>query len=156
MSDARWTEVEEDVAAATGHLGRSVELFGAGGFSGEGIEAYKARMAFMHVMQSGHTSLESALVRIMDRLGEEPPTGRDWHADLIRRAARAIGGRPAILPAEIADAANETRRFRHVAMRSYGTFEPSRAEPSVAAAAVLAAGLPDAIAAFRRGIDPDG
>ena len=41
-------------------------------------------------------------------------------------------------------------------MRSYGTFEPTRAEPSAAAAGVLAAGLPDAIAVFRRGIDPDG
>ena len=96
MSDARWAEVEEDVAAAAGHLARSVELFGAGGFAGEGLEAYKARMAFMHSMQSGHTSLESALVRIMDLLGEEPPTGRDWHADLIRRDYRGRPRNPAL------------------------------------------------------------
>lgn len=52
--------------------------------------------------------------------------------------------------------AHETRRFRQIAMRGYGTFEPTRAAPSVAAAGVLAIGLTDAISAFRRGIDPDG
>ncbi len=108
MSDARWTEVDEDMAAAAGHLARSVELFAAGGFAGEKLDAYRARMAFMHAMQSGHTSLEAALLRILDLLGEEAPSGRDWHADLIRRAARPLAGRPAILAQAVADAANET------------------------------------------------
>lgn len=155
MSDARWTEVDEDMAAAAGHLARSVELFAAGGFAGEELDAYRARMAFMHAMQSGHTSLEAALLRILDLLGEEAPSGRDWHADLIRRAARSLAGRPAILAPAVADAANETRRFRHVAMRSYGTFDPSLAQPAVAAAGLLAASLADAAAAFRRQVDPD-
>lgn len=82
------------------------------------------------------------------------PTGGDWHADLIRRAASIVAGRPAILPEDAARAANETRRFRHVAMRSYGSFDAILAEPSVRAAEHLAVALPDAIAAFRRVIDP--
>jgi len=35
MSDARWFEVDEDVAAATKHFGMSVDLFAAGGFGGD-------------------------------------------------------------------------------------------------------------------------
>jgi len=155
MSDARWTEVDEDAAAA-GHFGRSVELFAAGGFIGEELDAYRARMAFMHAMQSGHTSLEAALSRILDLLGEEMPSGRDWHADLIRRAARPLPDRPEILPPVVAEAASETRRFRHVAMRSsYGMFDPALAQPAVAAARLLASSLADAVISFRKRVDPD-
>lgn len=154
MSDARWFEVDADVTAATGHLARSVELYDAGGFAGDDLDAYRARMAFMHAMQSGHTSLGSALLRILDLLGEEAPSGRDWHADLIQRASRPIPGRPAILPAPIARAANETRRFRHVAMRNYGGFDPGLARPAVQAARLLADGLPGAVAMFRQSVDP--
>ncbi len=109
----------------------------------------------MHAMQSGHTSLEAALSRILDLLGEEMPSGRDWHADLIRRAARPMADRPEILPPVVAEAASETRRFRHVAMRSYGTFDPALAQPAVAAARLLAAGLANAVILFRKRVDPD-
>ncbi len=154
MSDARWFEIQEDVAAACGHFARSLDLFAAGGFDGDGLDAYRSRMAFMHAMQSGHTSLESVLVRVLVLLGEEAPSGADWHADLIRRVARTLGARSAILPLELAEAAQETRRFRHVAMRNYGQFDPQRARPAIAAAVVLAQGLRAAIEAFRRQIDP--
>ena len=39
----------------------------------------------MHAMQAGHTSLESGMVRIMRMVGEVPPTGEDWHADVAKR-----------------------------------------------------------------------
>ena len=129
MSDARWFEVGADVADATGHFARSVSLYGLGGFEGDGLDAYRARMAFMHAMQSGHTSLETGLVRILDLMGEEAPTGRDRHADLLKRVARAMKDRPLILPPDVAQAAPETRRFRHVAMRGYGGFEAHLAHP---------------------------
>lgn len=111
-------------------------------------------MALLHAMQSAHTSLESALVRLLRLIGEDVPVGGDWHADLIRRAASAVAGRPAILPADLARAANETRRFRHVAMRSYGSFDATLAEAPVRAAGLLAGGFSAAMAAFRRVIDP--
>ena len=155
MSDARWFEVEADLAASVEHFGRSVTLHDLGGFDGGGLDAYRARMALMHAMQSRHTSLEAALVRILDLLHEDVPTGRDWHADLLRRVSHALMDRPAILPPSLAQAANETRRFRHVAMRSYGDFDPARAQPAIAAAALIAHGLAAAVLAFRRQIDPD-
>ena len=154
MSDARWFEVDADTAAAIEHFSQSVRLFTLGGFDGESLDAYRARMAFMHAVQSGHTSLEAALVRILDLLGEDAPTGRDWHADLLKRVAHDIPGRPAILPQDVAKAANETRRFRNVAMRSYGGFDPVLARPAVMAADLIAQHLQDAVTAFRGQMDP--
>lgn len=154
MSDAQWFEVDEDVAAATRHFGMSVDLFAAGGFDGDGIGAYRAGMALMHAMQSGHTSMESALVRVLNLLGEEVPIGRDWHADLIKRVSREVAGRPAILPPDLARAAGETRRFRHVAMKGYGSFDVELSRPSVLAAGFVARNLGPAILLFRAMIDP--
>ena len=154
MSDARWIEVDDAAAAATKHFGMAADLFAAGGFDGDDIGAYRASMALMHAMQSGHTSLESALVRILGLLGEEAPSGQEWHADLIRRVAREIAGRPAILPPDLAKAAGQTRRFHHIAMKGYGSFDPELARPSVLAAGFVARNLGPAIAAFRAMIDP--
>jgi len=154
ISDARWFEVDEDVAAAVKHFGMSADLFAAGGFDGDGIGAYRAQMALMHAMQSGHTSLESALVRILDLLGEEAPSGKDWHADLIKRASHEIAGRPAILPPDLARAAGETRRFCHVAMKGYGSFDMELSRPSVLAASFVAQNIGPAISSFRTAIDP--
>lgn len=155
MSDARWFEVEKDLASAQDHFGNSVDLYRLGGFGGDDLDAYRARMAFMHAMQCGHTSLENALLRILTLLREEPPDGPEWHADLLARTASPLGSRPAILPRDLQAAADLTRRFRHVATRSYQNFREDLAKPAVEAASTLAQHLPAAISAFRRVIDPD-
>src|SRR5690349_4402510 len=99
-------------------------------------------MAFLHAMQSAHTSLESGLVRILEMIGEERPSGDRWHADLIWRAAIDRPGiRPPILGSDLIAAADETRRFRNVASRAYDNFEPAAAIGAVAAARALAAQL---------------
>ena len=118
------------------------------------MEGYVRRMAFMHAMLAGPTSLETALLRILEIQGEETPGGSQWHADLIRRAGRATENRPVILPAQLVNAADRTRKFRHVATRAYDTFDPDDAEPAVRAAEKVAAGLAGAIAAYRQAIDP--
>ncbi|MGI4953018.1 MAG: hypothetical protein ACRYGM_14545 [Janthinobacterium lividum] len=153
MSDARWLEVEDDLQEAEIHFSRSLELFAAGGFEADTLDAYRAQMALMHAMQSGHTSMESMLVRILGLLNEDAPSGSGWHADLIARARRDLVTRPAILSSSVAAAANETRRFRHVAMRNYGKFELSRSQPALEAARVIAAGLRADIIKFRTLID---
>jgi hypothetical protein len=111
-------------------------------------------MGCMHAIMAGHTSLENALLRILDLLGEARPSGDSWHADLIGRSGQAIAARPPILPPELAAAADETRKFRNRAVRSYDTFEPLRAGPSIDAADLLATALAGAIAQFRSVIDP--
>ena len=155
MSDARWIEVEADVGSAVEHFSRAVEIFEAGGLDGFDLESYKSRMALLQAMQAGHTSLEAALERLLGLIGEEKPVeSGSYHADPIRRVSLPIEGvRPAILPGPVARAADETRRFRHVARKAYAGFEPPRTEPAVAAARVIEDALPSAIAAFRAAMD---
>jgi hypothetical protein len=75
MSDARWVDVEDDISSSVQHFSRSVEIFERNGFLGDDLSAYMARMALMQAMQSGYTSLEAGLERILEILGEEKPTG---------------------------------------------------------------------------------
>ena len=157
MSDARWLEIDADFSAAEGHFARAVALFEEGGFQEPGLTGYRAQMAFLHAMQSAHTSLESGLVRILEMVGEEPPSGERWHADLIRRAAMDRPGiRPPILRPDLVRAADETRRFRNVATRAYDSFEAAAATGAVEAARVLAREVKTSLAALRSALDPDG
>lgn len=109
-------------------------------------------------MQSAHTSLEVALKRILDILGEEPPAGGQSHIDLIKRVSRAVTApghvRPAILTPDIAGDVDESRRFRHRATHDYDNFDPERALPSLEAARRLALSLKPCIQAFKNEIDP--
>jgi hypothetical protein len=65
LSDERWFEVDADIESAIRHFRRSLELHEAGGFDDPGLDGYRAEMALMHAVQSGHSSLESALIRIL-------------------------------------------------------------------------------------------
>lgn len=154
MSDARWIEIEGDFQAACAHFAGAAELFDAGGFDEPGMDGYKATMALMHAMQSGHTSLESGLVRILHLLGEERPRGEFWHRDLLRRVCMPVGDRGAVLPPDICEHADETRRFRNVATRNYDRFQLDAAEIAIASARVLAEELPECLREFRDRIDP--
>ena len=155
MSDARWFEVEADIDAAIRHFRQSVELYRKGGFDAPGLDGYQAEMALMHALQSAHTSLEAGFLRILEMLGEERPVGENWHADLISRVAAALPGRrPAIITTQIAEAATETRRFRHRATHNYDSFRVGEVSRTIEAAAALAGGLEAVILAFRNIIDP--
>jgi hypothetical protein len=155
MSDARWFEVEADIDAAIRHFRQSVELYRKGGFDAPGLDGYQAEMALMHALQSAHTSLEAGFLRILEMLGEERPVGENWHADLISRVAAALPGRrPAIITTQVAEAATETRRFRHRATHNYDSFRVGEVSRTIEAAAALAGGLEADILAFRNIIDP--
>lgn len=154
MSDARWLEIGSDAASAVQHFSHAARIHREPGMQADNADGYMRRMAFLHAMFAGHTSLERALLRILDLHGEEAPSGRQWHADLITRAGRAVGGRPAILPEALAKAADRTRRFRHVAAHTYDTFDAADADPAVQAAESLASGLGNALATYRGTLDP--
>lgn len=154
MSDARWSEIDASVASAVKHLAGAADLFKRLPNVSDPLDTYGLEMGFMHAMQSGHTSLEVALLRILDLCAEEPPTGPRWHADLIARAAKPLGARPAILGAAAASHANETRQFRSVAAHAYDSLHRNRAHGAVASAIALVTLLPAEIARFRQAIDP--
>lgn len=158
MTDARWIEVEDDLASARLHFANAARLFDEGGFDAADLSGYRNRMALMHAMQAGHTSLEGALRRVLAILGEEAPRGEQSHADLVRRASRALDlpdlARPAILTPEVARDVDESRRFRHRATHDYDNFEPELATRSIEAARRLAGSLGPCVAAFRAQVDP--
>ena len=154
MSDARWIEIDAAVAAAVRHFTGAIEIFARLPSINQEQDRYGFEMGFMHAMQSGQTSMELALVRILGLFGEEAPTGPRWHADLITRAAHIVGGRQAILGAEAARAANETRQFRSIAAHAYDSFDRNRAVQAVESAAFLVSSLAAEIDRFRRMIDP--
>lgn len=157
MRDARWLDVDADAASAARHFRNSVALYRAGGFTHDGLEGYRAQMAFMHAMQSAYNSAEAALMRILRLLEEEVPQGEDWHYRLVERLASDVSGdhaRPALLPEEVAIDLHETRSFRHRVTHSYGDFDVSRAGPSIEAAERLAGSFVEAIASFKAIVDP--
>lgn len=155
MTNGRWIEIEDDIAAARRHFALAGEIFRTQDLTDDDLPGYTAAMGFLHAMQAGYTAFVSALVRILRLLDEAVPKGPDWHADLLKRAGRAIPSlRPAILSADLLDQADEARRFRHVAMKSYDRFIPENATRAVAAAERLAADLSGEIARFRHAIDP--
>jgi hypothetical protein len=158
MTDARWIEVEDDLDSACRHFHNAARLYDDGGFDAGDLVGYRARMALLHAMQSAHVSLEGALKRILEILGEEAPTGEQSHADLVRRVSRAVNTpgrvRPAVLTPEVARDVDESRRFRHRATHDYDNFDPRLTAPSIAAARRLAVSLKPGIAAFRDHVDP--
>jgi hypothetical protein len=154
MSDARWFEIDSAVAAAVRHFGGAVSIYEKLTAAQATGDRYMVEMAFMHAMQSGHTSLEVALLRILELCGEAAPTGSSWHADLVRRVASAVGDRPAILDEATARAADITRRFRSVAAHAYDAFDHTQAANAVASATLLISLLPAEVGRFRQAIDP--
>ncbi|MDP3897464.1 MAG: hypothetical protein Q8Q62_12385 [Mesorhizobium sp.] len=158
MTDARWIEVEDDLGSACRHFGNAAQLFDEGGFDTDGIAGYRATMALLHAMQSAHFSLEGALKRILEILGEEVPLGEHSHSDLVKRVSREVRtpghARPAILPPGIARDVDESRRFRHRATHDYDNFDPTLAIASIEAARRLATDLKPCILDFRDKIDP--
>ena len=151
-----WDEIDRDIASALRHLSNGASLFRQRGFGGALPVEEIDEMAFMHMMQSGYTSFESALKRILLLIGEEQPQGSQSHADLLRRfrAAKA-GDRPALLDERLFRAADELRKFRHVAMHVYDYLDHDRAALVVRDAETFLAGIGPALARFRAVIDPD-
>jgi hypothetical protein len=159
MSDPRWTDVDVDIDRGILHFDMAIKLFEVGGFEREGIDGYRNSTAFLFAMQAGYTSLENALRRIFDILSEVPPSGENWHRDIIDRAARSISGenaRPAIIDHTLRNHLLECMRMRHRARNAnYDELDPRKAAPSVEAARVVRSRMADAIADFRAIIDPD-
>ncbi len=154
MSDGRWFEIDAAVATARRHFGGAVLIYQKVPDARTSDDRYLVEMAFMHAMQAGHTSLEVALLRILEICSEDAPSGASWQADLIRRAASPVEKRPVVLSNEAAQAADATRRFRSVAAEAYDEFDHTQAAKAVASAARLIDLLPSEIARFRQAIDP--
>lgn len=149
MSDARWIEIDRAVASATRNFRQGVDFARHPDFADSNLVGAALQMGCMHAIMAGHTSLENALLRILDLLEEVRPSGESWHADLIGRrvppanpAARIGGGcrRDTKVPQP------RGSLLRHIRSRARWAFHRR--------CCFLAAALPGTIAQFRSVIDP--
>ncbi len=152
--DARWLDVLGDFCSAENHFKMSKMLFGDSNLDSDGVKGYTARMALMHSMQSGYTSFENGLKRILAMIDEPLPRGDDWHAALLLRAAKSVeGSRPAIFSSSFMATADQVRRFRHVATRSYDNFNVAEVSGSIDAATLMAENLMNEFGRFREAME---
>jgi hypothetical protein len=102
-----------------------------------------------------YTGIENILKRI-SRYHDVPlPTGDTWHVDLFRHfCAPSSSPLPALFDASLAAALAPYRRFRHVALPSYGSqLEWSRMAKGVANAERLFSQIRTQLAGYLRTID---
>ena len=151
-----WLDIEQDMQIACRHLQNAVDMLRTNrlgrGDPGDDTD----EVAFKYRMQIGYTAFESALKRLLALLDEEAPRGSQSHADLLRRFRSPIAGRrPALLDESLYRAADQLRKFRHVAIHVYDDLELDRAALLVRDAETFLAGIGSALARFRAVIDPD-
>ena len=159
MSDTRWSDVEADIEEALRHFGMALRIYEAGGFDDPDIEGYKSTSSFKHAMEAGYTAVERAVERILGILGEELPSGRDYHKALLDRVTRPLAGdhaRPAIFDEKMKRDMLEALSMRHrVRHSSYDEFIPAKAEPTIDAARKIMSRIREAIAEFKKKVDPE-
>lgn len=151
-----YLEVRANIQSAVRHFDMSKKLFDRKGFDVDSAEGYIARMAIMHSMQAGYTSLESGIKRILNILDEALPYGDEWHSDLLKRSAMIIkNSRPAIISKETYKFVDEARRFRYAAVNNYDDFVPFKSEKAIEAADKLSKVLISEVDNFIKIIDPE-
>lgn len=168
MTDARWAEVEADVRSACRHYGMAVRIFDAGGFGDpdvadldlDDLGAYRNRGALRQAMLFAGISLERALERILEMLGEDRSPNSSPRGGRAEEVAPSLDmpglRRHAVLTPGIEDDVNEARLFGRRALRRRDHPDPGQAARSIEAARRLSLGLPVRIADFRDSVDPPG
>ena len=152
-----WSDIERDLASSQRHFTLAVEMFDEVHDAVPSREQYVRTMGFLHAMQSGYTSFEAGMKRLLGLLDEPLPMGPEWHKALLRRLEEpALGSRPALVedPA-LRRALHGLLAFRHVAAHVYDEFDGDRAALAAQNARVFLAGIGPALASFRAIVDPD-
>ena len=70
MTALLWDDIEGDLVSAKKHFAQAVALYGTG------VGDYVPSMAFQHAMQSGYTSFEAAMKRLLHLVDEGFRPGR--------------------------------------------------------------------------------
>ena len=80
-----WNDVGRDLASSQRHFSLAVDLFDELYDVVPSRDQYVRTMGFLHAMQSGYTSFEAGMKRLLALLDEPLPTGSEWHKALLRR-----------------------------------------------------------------------
>jgi hypothetical protein len=109
-------------------------------------------------LAQSHTGVQNLLRRISAYHNVPVPTGETWHVDLFRRfCAPAHPPLPVLFDASLEVALAPYRRFRHVAMHSYGfQLEWSRMVEGVAAVENIFARITAKLTEYLRLIESSG
>lgn len=94
-------------------------------------------------------ALEQAIERIVAAVDGDLPMARNYHEELVRRAATEVPGiRGPIISTELAADLQALRAFHHVYNKAYGEFDYARAEPNVIVARRTLPRFKDEVTAF--------
>ncbi len=150
--DARWTVLSRHCEAAVADLKLAVWLWDEhrAAMEGADMSARALQKSLQKALQDGYASIEAAALYVLSLAREPRPEGPRWHEDLMVQVTAPGSARPGFASRLERDL-HELRRFRHIAMHGYATFEVDRAEPSVRAARLVSAGLAAAAEEFGRG-----
>ena len=75
--------------------------------------------ALASVLHSFYNGLENIFLSIARGLDGTPPSGEQWHRDLLNRMALSTENRSAVVPTEMIDRLSEYQGFRHFYRHSY-------------------------------------
>jgi uncharacterized protein YutE (UPF0331/DUF86 family) len=152
----RWIEVRTYTESALLHFGKAVEIQSGRNSAITENALYTIDMATMHAMQVGYTSLENSFLKILELFGEDPPTGKNWHKELLGRVCMDVDIRPALVNRELRLTVEELRSFRHVASHAYDHLDLEKLTLALRAASVFVEHYPPVLHAFVRKVCGDG
>ncbi|WP_103333186.1 hypothetical protein [Pseudotabrizicola formosa] len=157
--DARWILIKQDFASAAYHLKLACELYASPEFAAastsDDIQTKAYLMAFLHAMQSGYTSLENGLLRLLIVFDEARPTGGFWQKDLLSRVKIQVGCRPPIFDETSHKHADELRRFRNLVMTGYSHLDLKHAVAAVTSASYMSQNLDELLFKFINFVDQE-
>lgn len=151
---ALWADVERDLGEAEKSCAGAVmraESLERGAIMDPEVRLDR-ELAVGTMLHAVYCNLERALERLVRRYDEDLPQGRDYHAELVERAAHDVAGvRPAMISRATALDLHALRSFRHVVRNNYGgTFAYERAVPNVNASVRAVASLRAELTSFAR------
>lgn len=136
---ALWADIQRDLAAA----GKNAADLLTRAETLEGHEAdlqpdvrLDRELAIGAMLHNCYGAVESALERLIEVVDGSLPTGRNYHVELIRRAAAPVAEvRPAIISPALAADLQQLRQYRHAFRHAYGSYDYARAAENVPVAA---------------------
>jgi hypothetical protein len=153
---ALWADVQRDLEAARKNaadlLARAEALEQRGAELPLDLR-FDREIAIGAMLHNCFGAMESALERLIEAVDGSLPTGRNYHAELIRRAAAPVPEvRPAVISMALAGDLQQLRQYRHAFRHAYGDYDYARAAENVPIAARAVPGLATEIEEFARGM----
>ena len=118
-------DAQRDINECVSRLNKGLDIVGSDKFHDEEIKYG----SLMHFFQTGYSSIESALMRLLIISGESLPIGDNKQRKVLTRAVSDYSDiRPAIISNKMEISLDILRVFRHSAIHNYESFVPESSE----------------------------